>query len=181
MASGVLLIHGENPLSNTTLGIVVTPAVLGIIPADAVGVQQRAVDVELDALLDGELVGANGPVDLRLLAAVEAVNVDKGAPGAAEELAEVGLGGEGADDGGDGAGGTEGGDFFEAGAVGVAGQGADGVVTGLDEVADDGDALGAGAADAGGVRMVGEDMRVGMDSHCDDLGHDEWKGWSEGL
>lgn len=89
---------------------------------------------------------SNSPEDLRLLSAVEPINIDKGAPGAAERGAERLLGREAPDDGVDGAECLQ---LLEAGAVRVARQHADGVLAGPQEIPDNRDALGAGPADDG--------------------------------
>ena len=141
----IILILRQYPLRNPALPIVMTRPVLGIIPALLVHVVEVAVHEEADpAVCARELVRAHGPVHLRLLAAVEAVDVDEGAVAAAEAGAQVGLGGEGALHELDVAEVLK---FAGAGGGRVAREDAAGVLFVADEAADDGHALGAGAAD----------------------------------
>jgi hypothetical protein len=62
-------------LGHTAFGVVVACSELGIEAAFLVNIVEVAVDVELDAFLDCELVGSDGPVDLGLFAAVEAIDL----------------------------------------------------------------------------------------------------------
>lgn len=118
-----------------------------VVPALLEVVVQAAVDEHLDPGLGGELVRARGPEHLGHLAAVEAVDIDKGAPGAPEQRAEVRLGRKCALDRLDI--GIAGPELLESTARGVAGQDAQRVRAGPGQLADDGDALGSRAAHDG--------------------------------
>ena len=138
-------------------------AVLGFVAALLVHEVQVAVHEEADAFFDRELVAAHRPVHLRLLAAVEAVDVDKGTVAAAEAVPQVALGGKGA--------------LYELDVAQryqflcswrgrVPREDAAGVLLVLDQAADDRYALGAGAADdeyLGGL-VLGRHDRYTMDS-----------------
>src|SRR5215208_3040782 len=73
----VRLILGQDPFGYAPFAIIVAGAERGVIARFLEGVVEVSVDEELDALFDGDLVAADGPVGFGLLAGVEPVDVDE--------------------------------------------------------------------------------------------------------
>lgn len=65
----------QYPLADPAFGVVVAGTKSRVEPALLVGIVQVAVDVKFDAFLYGKFVCADGPVNLCLFAAVEAVDL----------------------------------------------------------------------------------------------------------
>lgn len=65
----------QDPFTHAAFGVVVACAEDGIVSSLLVGIVEIAMDVELYAFLESELIGTNGPIDLRLLSTVEAVDL----------------------------------------------------------------------------------------------------------
>lgn len=142
---GVVVLE-EDPFADAALAVVV-PSMQGGVPARAlVDVVQIPIDVVCNAGFEGELVGTNGPEDLRLFARVEPINVDEGAVAACKAGAEIFLAGEGAFEELNMVG-VEGLEFLGALRRRIACEDTHGEEVVFNKAADDGDALGAGAAD----------------------------------
>ncbi len=72
----VHLILGQYPFADAPLAVVVARAEFGIIAGLLEAVVQISVNEELDPFFDGNLVAADGPIDLGLFTGIEPVDID---------------------------------------------------------------------------------------------------------
>src|SRR3984893_11817996 len=151
----VRLVLKQNPLAYTALAVIVTCAKSGIVARLLERVVQISVDKELDAFLDGNFVCADRPVDLRLFAGVEAIDIDVGAVAPPESFPKLGFVSERAFQNGDVA---EREKLLRASRCRVAAKGPNRVFLVSHERSDDRQTLGTCAADY-------KDFGRGMDGH----------------